>query len=136
MFLPVLAGAMLVLFIAVWVWQNPGTIRGRLQPKEIAQFLAQVEKLPFPKDDHHETLTRLREWLERDDGKPFYMLNLMRYYAATPIPRGSGVSGNSTGEQRSIRSRGHADAPETWGLSLVCRKASMQEHHRARARSR
>jgi hypothetical protein len=26
-------------------------------------------------------LKRLRAWLESDDGKPFYMLNLMRYYA-------------------------------------------------------
>ena len=80
MFLLVLAGVMLALFIAVWVWQNPGMVRGRVQTQEIAQFMAQVEKLPFPDDERAEMLKRVRAWLERDDGKPFYMLNLMRYY--------------------------------------------------------
>jgi hypothetical protein len=80
MFLIVLAGVMLALFVAVWLWQNPGLIRGRLRAQEIAQFLVQIERLPFPADERPELLKRLRAWLENDDGKPFYMLNLMRYY--------------------------------------------------------
>jgi hypothetical protein len=81
MFEIVLAGVMLALFVAVWVWQNPGMIRGRLQAQEIAQFMVQIEKLPFPEGGRLEVLKRLRAWLESDDGKPFYMLNLMRYYS-------------------------------------------------------
>jgi hypothetical protein len=80
MFLIVLAGVMLALFVAVWLWQNPGLIQGRLRGQEIAQFLVQIERLPFPADERPELLQRTRAWLEDDDGKPFYMLNLMRYY--------------------------------------------------------
>jgi hypothetical protein len=81
MFELILAGVMLALFVAVWLWQNPGMIRGRLQAQEIAQFMARVELLPFPGGERAEVLKRLRAWLESDDGKPFYMLNLMRFYA-------------------------------------------------------
>jgi hypothetical protein len=80
MFLIVLAGVMLALFVAVWLWQNPGLIRGRLRAPEIAQFMVQIESLPFWADERPEMLKRVREWMENDDGKPFYMLNLMRYY--------------------------------------------------------
>jgi hypothetical protein len=81
MFLMVLASAMLAMFLAVWVWQNPGLVRGRLGAHEIAQFMVQIEKLPFCADEKPEVLRRLRAWAENDDGKPFYMLNLMRYYS-------------------------------------------------------
>jgi hypothetical protein len=81
MFLTVLAGVMLALLVAVWVWQNPGLIRGRIRVHEIAQFMAPIENLPFPADVRPEVLKRLRAWLENDDGKPFFMLNLMRYYS-------------------------------------------------------
>jgi hypothetical protein len=80
MFELVLAGVMTALFIMVWVWQNPGMIRSRLGAPEIAQFMSRVERLPFPGDERPEVLKRLRTWLESDDGRPFYMLNLMRYY--------------------------------------------------------
>jgi hypothetical protein len=80
MFLIVLAGALLALFVAVWLWQNPALLRGRLRAEEIARFLAQVEGLPSWAGERPEMLKRLRAWMESDDGKPFYMLNLMRYY--------------------------------------------------------
>jgi hypothetical protein len=80
MFLIVLAAVMLAWFVAVWLWQNPGLIRGRLRAQEIAQFMGHVERLPFWPDERLEMLQRLRAWMENDDGKPFYMLNLMRYY--------------------------------------------------------
>jgi hypothetical protein len=80
MFEIILAGIMIALFAAVWFWQNPGMIRGRLQAREIEQFMTQIEKLPFSEDERPEVLRRLRAWLESDDGKPFYMFNLMRYY--------------------------------------------------------
>jgi hypothetical protein len=81
MFLIILAGIMLVLFAVVWLWQNPGLIRGRLRAPEIAQLMGQIDKLPFPEEHRPVVLKRLRAWMESDDGKPFYMLNLMRYYA-------------------------------------------------------
>jgi hypothetical protein len=80
MFELALAALLIALFIMVWVWQNPGMIRGRLGATEIAQLMSQVEKLPFPDGERPELYRRLRTWLEGDDGKPFYMLNLMRYY--------------------------------------------------------
>jgi hypothetical protein len=80
MFEIVLAAVMIALFVAVWLWQNPGLIRGPLRAQEIAQFLSRVEGLPFSQDERPELLRRVRAWLESDDGKPFYMLNLMRYY--------------------------------------------------------
>jgi hypothetical protein len=87
MFLVVLAGVLLALFVAVWLWQNPGLIRGRLRAEEIAQFLAQIERLPFPAEQRPELMKRVRSWMENDDGKPFYMLNLMRYYPELrPLP--------------------------------------------------
>jgi hypothetical protein len=87
MFLIILAGAMLALFVAVWLWQNPRLIQGRLRAQEIAQIMVQIERLPFSADERPELLKRLRAWLENDDGKPFYMLNLMRYYTELrPLP--------------------------------------------------
>jgi hypothetical protein len=94
MFEIVLAGALLALFVAVWVWQNPGMVRGRLRTEEVAQLMSRMERLPFPEDERAETLKRLRAWLEGDDGKPFYMLNLMRYYPELRrLPRGPDFNG-------------------------------------------
>jgi hypothetical protein len=76
----ILATVLLALFVAVWLWQNPGIIGGRLSAQEIAHLLPVVEALPFPADERPELLRRMRAWMEGDDGKPFYMLNLMRYY--------------------------------------------------------
>jgi hypothetical protein len=80
MFEIVLAAVMIALFVAVWVWQNPGMIRGRLSAHEIGQFMARLDVLPFPDDERPEVRKRLQAWLESDNGKPFYMLNLMRYF--------------------------------------------------------
>jgi hypothetical protein len=80
MFELILAGALIALILAVWVWQNPGMVRGRLGAQEIEQLMSRIARLPFPDDARPEVVKRLRAWLEADDGKPFYMLNLMRYY--------------------------------------------------------
>jgi hypothetical protein len=94
MFEIALAGVLFALFVTVWFWQNPGLIRGRLRAQEIAQFLARVEGLPFSEEERPEVLKRLRAWLESDDGKPFYMLNLMRYYPELrPLPNAPDFKG-------------------------------------------
>jgi hypothetical protein len=87
MFEIVLAAVLLALFVAVWLWQNPGLVRGRLRPAEIAHFMSCVEALPLWEGERSQVMNRLRAWLESDDGKPFYMLNLMRYYPELrPLP--------------------------------------------------
>ena len=75
-----LGGVFVVLFLALWLYLNPGVVSGKLTAQEIATNLAAAEKLPFPADEKPELLKRLRQWMESDDGKPFYMLNLMRYH--------------------------------------------------------
>ncbi len=75
-----------VLFIGVFaafcLWQSPGIISGKLTAAEIDHHLALAEKqLVFPTADGKQRIfKRLRAWAEADDGKPFYMLNLMRFY--------------------------------------------------------
>jgi len=71
---------LLVLFVAICLWQMPGLAGSRLTKDEISRYLAAIEKLPFPSDEKAELLAHVRAWAEADDGKPFYMLNLMRYH--------------------------------------------------------
>jgi len=69
---------LLVLFLGFWFWHSP--IRGKLTREEIDRYLGAVEKLPLPAEAMTAALARLRAWAEADDGKPLYMLNLMRFY--------------------------------------------------------
>lgn len=71
---------LLAVFLIFWAWQNPGGLRGKLSPEEIDRYLAAVQKLHVPADEKAQALSRLRAWMQADDGKPFYNLNLMRYY--------------------------------------------------------
>ena len=75
-----LGAVFLVLFLAFWLYLNPGVVTGKLTAQEIAANMAVAEKLPFPGGEKPALMKRLREWQETDDGKPVYMLNLMRYY--------------------------------------------------------
>jgi hypothetical protein len=72
--------ACLGLFLAFWFWHSPA--RRKLTQPEIDRYLGAIERQVFlPENDKPKALVRLRAWAEADDGKPFYMLNLMRYYA-------------------------------------------------------
>jgi hypothetical protein len=71
--------ACLGLFLAFWFWHSP--VRRKLTQPEIDRYLGAIERQVFlPEDDKPKVLARLRAWAEADDGRPFYMLNLMRYY--------------------------------------------------------
>jgi hypothetical protein len=71
--------ACLGLFLAFWFWHSPA--RRKLTQPEIDRYLGAIERQVFlPEDDKPKALARLRAWAEADDGRPFYMLNLMRYY--------------------------------------------------------
>lgn len=72
--------AFALIFAAFWAWQSPGSVRGALTPAEVDRYLSAVEKLAFPPEEKPEVMKRLRAWALADDGKPFYMLNLMRYH--------------------------------------------------------
>ena len=77
----IFGAVLLAIFLAVSLWQSPGILRGTLSTEEIARHLSIVEQaLPFPPDERPELLARLRAWAAADDGKPVYMLNLMRYH--------------------------------------------------------
>jgi hypothetical protein len=69
------------LFAAFYLWQNPGYVTGKLTSQEIDLALdAAGKQVPFPAGRKEAILKAVRAWADADDGKPFYMLNLMRFY--------------------------------------------------------
>ena len=74
----IFGGILFVLFLGFWFWHSP--TRRKLTREEIDHYLAAAEKLSLPEEEKAATLARLRAWAESDDGKPVYMLNLMRFY--------------------------------------------------------
>jgi hypothetical protein len=73
-----LGAILLALFLAFWFWHSP--LRRKLTRAEIDRYLVAVAKLALPAGEKQATLARLRAWAEADDGRPVYMLNLMRYF--------------------------------------------------------
>lgn len=70
-----------VLFAAFWLWQAPGIITGKLSAAEIDHYLTAADhQLNMPEADKKRIIAKVRAWAEADDGKPFYMLNLMRLH--------------------------------------------------------
>src|SRR5437764_10008330 len=61
--------------------QSRSLRRGKLTREEIDRYLRAADRqLAVPAEEKREMLARLRAWAEADDGKPVFMLNLMRYY--------------------------------------------------------
>lgn len=81
------AAVSLVIVLAVYWWQHPG---GKLTAAEIDTYLAAADRqLLLPAEEKAEALRRMRAWAEADDGRPVYMLNLMRFYPQVrPLPGG------------------------------------------------
>lgn len=148
-FQTVLGLVLAALFAAFWLWHSPGLVRGALTSAEIDRYLSIVEKLPTPPEERAMVVKRLRAWAEADDGKPVYMLNLMRYHeqlrrfpgaadfagtpqqanshyedAAVPLLLASGsypLFGSETQGGNLIE---HQPALDGWGRVLVVRYAS------------
>lgn len=80
-----LAAMLLALVLLVCHWQAP---RHVLTPGEIDAYLQVIETRSGMPDALRKPLEqRLRAWGEADDGRPFYMLNLMREHDhLTPWP--------------------------------------------------
>jgi hypothetical protein len=74
----ILTGVFVILYVAFWAWHSQGA--GKLTQAEIDRYLAMIEKLPLPEKKVHAFTTRLRRWAEADDGKPFYMFNLLHFF--------------------------------------------------------
>ena len=76
---PIVFGTILAkLFTAFCVWHSPR--RRKLTREEIDHYLAIIEKLPLPAEEVQAITSRIRPWAEADDGKPVFMLNLIRFY--------------------------------------------------------
>lgn len=89
-FTAVLATAFVIVFAVFYLWQHPGLVRGRLTADEIDRAVAYIDKaLYLPAEEKKDILDRLRKWAVADDGRPVYMLNLMRYKEA--VLRGAGM---------------------------------------------
>lgn len=74
----ILAAALVILYLAFWAWHSQGA--GKLTQAEIDRYLAIIEKLPLPDKGVQTFIARLRPWAEADDGKPFYMFNLIEFF--------------------------------------------------------
>jgi len=74
----ILAAALVILYVAFRAWHSQGA--GKLTHAEIDQYLAIIEKLPLPQQRVQEFTAGLRRWAEADDGKPFYMFNLIHFF--------------------------------------------------------
>ena len=88
----VLGALLLAVFLAGSDWLAPGS---RLSQGEVDRHLATLEqRAPWPAEEKRAILEHLRAWAEADDGRPVYMLNLMRYHPELrPMPGIEGFSG-------------------------------------------
>jgi len=98
---------LLSLFLWFFFWVSPAT--SKLTTGEISRFLETIQKQnAFPPEEKQETLSRLRNWAESDDGKPVYMLNLMRnyknlyHYPGTPNFQGTTEQSNKIYEKNAV----------------------------------
>jgi len=78
MFEIILGTALLILYLAFWTWHSPWV--HKLTKAEIDHYMAIIEKLPLPSEEVGAIASRLRRWAEADDGKPFYMFNLIHFF--------------------------------------------------------
>jgi hypothetical protein len=74
----VLGAGLLALYLVLWTWHSPW--EHKLTKAEIDQYLGVMEKLPLPPGEAKAKISRFRRWAEADDGKPFYMFNLIHFY--------------------------------------------------------
>lgn len=73
----VLGVVLVVMFFVVSAWQSTDT----LSEAEVDQYVEIMEStLPADMGERDEFIARMRDWGKGDDGKPVFMLNLMRYH--------------------------------------------------------
>jgi len=73
----VVGAALVAAFFALSAWQSAG----KLSQAEVDHYIGLLEKgLPAQVQNRAEFIARLRAWGEADNGRPVFMLNLMRYH--------------------------------------------------------
>ncbi len=76
----VLAVVFAVLFAGFFLWQTPALWRSPLSRADVDRYAAEIEKyLVQSPAEKAAFVARVREWAAGDNGKPFLMVNLMRY---------------------------------------------------------
>jgi hypothetical protein len=76
---PILFGTIVAnVFTAFYIWHSPR--RRKLTREEIDHYVAIIENLPAQAEEIQAFASRIRRWAEADDGKPVFMLNLIRFY--------------------------------------------------------
>ena len=87
------AVVMAVLFAFVCHWQVP---HRTLTKTDVDDYIRRIAVgVELPGNEKAEIIEHLRSWGEADDGRPVYMLNLMRYYdAARSMPGRPDVAGS------------------------------------------
>lgn len=83
---------LVLVYGAFWFWFN-GTA-GKLSPAEVETYMAQIEARP---NADPARIATMRAFMENDDGKPFYMLNLIKM-AENPKPI-DGLAEGATAEE-------------------------------------
>jgi hypothetical protein len=78
MFAIILGGVLVVLYLIFWAWHSPW--EKKLTRAEIDRYMARIQKLPLPPGEVNDLAPRVRRWAEADNGKEFYMFNLIRYF--------------------------------------------------------
>lgn len=106
MFEAILGAVFIGFFVFFWLWHSPVT--GKLSQEEIGRYMGIIEKSAFPPAEKAEAINRLRAWAESDDGKPVFMLNLMRnfpqvlHYPGAPDFNGTPAQSNKIYENVAI----------------------------------
>ena len=78
-FMAGLGAALVAVFAVFCLWQSPGLVLGRMTQAEIDRAMAYIDKnIYLPPDEKPLSLERFRKWLEADDARPVYLLNLSR----------------------------------------------------------
>ena len=102
----VLAAVMAAVFALVCHWQAPGRTLSRA---DVDAYMRRIDAgVELPGNEKADILAHLRAWGEADDGRPVYMLNLMRYYErvrelpGAPAFAGTPREANARYEDRAI----------------------------------
>ncbi len=88
-----LAIVMAAIFALVCHWQAPGR---RLTKADVDDYARRIASgADIPETEKTDIIAHLRSWGEADDGRPVFMLNLMRYYdTARSMPGRPDVAGS------------------------------------------
>lgn len=70
-----------VIVAAFWIWNTQLLGGGRLSADDVEAYAASIEaNLDLPAEDKAALVERVRRWASNDDGRPVYMVNIMRYH--------------------------------------------------------